>query len=140
MTGQHWTVNSDASLENFITHLRELYSDKKYVQVKWSTGKQRTLPQNNSIHLYCEHLAAHLNASGFDMKRVLAHKMDIPWSKQTAKEFIWNEAQKGQFNKVSSTKLERDEVTQVYDVLNRFFSDKFGLHVPFPSGNKKDAA
>ena len=36
MNGEHWTVNSDASLENFIKHLRDLYTDKKYIQVKWS--------------------------------------------------------------------------------------------------------
>ena len=32
---------------------------------------KRTLPQNNSIHLYCQQLADEFNAAGYDIKEVL---------------------------------------------------------------------
>jgi hypothetical protein len=139
MTGQHWTVNSDASLENFITHLRELYADKKYVQVKWSTGKAITNPQHRSVYLYCQLLTNALNDHGLDMVKTL-HDVEIPWSKESVKEHIWAKVQKAKYDTKSLSKLERHEVGAIYDDINRHLSNKFGVYVPFPSGDKKDAA
>jgi hypothetical protein len=34
----------------------------------------------------------------------------------------------------STTKLERVQVSQVYDVLNRSLSEKYGISIPFPEG------
>ena len=133
MSGEQWTINSDASLENLIKHLRDLYNDKKYVQVKWSTGKALTLTQNSSLHKYCELLALELNSRGLDMVKTLKVGVDIPWSKTAVKEHIWRPVQDAQFDKSSTTRLETHEVSAVYDVINRHLSDKFGVYVPFPS-------
>ena len=133
MTGEHWTVNSDPSLENLIKHLRELYADKKYVQVKWSTGKSRTTTQNSSLHKYCDLLAVELNGRGLDMVKTLKPGVEIPWSKVSVKEHIWRPVQEVHFGVKSTKKLERLDVSIIYDVINRHLSDKFGVHVPFPS-------
>jgi len=133
MNGEHWTVNSDASLENFIKHLRDLYTDKKYIQVKWSTEKALTAPQLRSAHLYCDLLAKELNSRGLDMVKTLRVGVDIPWSKHSAMESMWRPIQEAKFNKKSLTQLKTHEITQIYDVINRHLSDKFGVYVPFPS-------
>mgnify|MGYP002343972023 CR=1 FL=1 len=133
MTGEHWTVNSDASLENFIKHLRDLYTDKKYIQVKWSTEKALTAPQLRSVFLYCDLLSKELNGRGLDMVKTLKAGVDIPWSKESARQFMWQPIQEAQFNKKSLTELKTHEVTKIYDVINRHLSDKFGVYVPFPS-------
>jgi len=130
---ENWTVNSDPSLENLIKHLRELYADKKYVQVKWTTGRARTTSQNSSLHKYCDLLASELNGRGLDMVKTLKQGVDIPWTKVTVKEHIWRPVQDAQLGKNSTIKLERHEISAVYDVINRHLSDKFGVHVPFPS-------
>jgi len=137
MNGEHWTVNSDASLENLIKHLRELYADKKYIQVKWTTGQTRTTPQNSALHQYYGWLADELNGRGLDMVKTLKPGVEIPWSKVSVKEHIWRPVQEVQFGKKSTKKLERPDVSVIYDVINRHLSNKFGVHVPFPS---KDAA
>ena len=133
MNGEHWTVNSDASLENLIKHLRELYADKKYIQVKWTTGRSRTIPQNSSLHQYCEWVGNELNARGLDMVKVLKPGVEIPWSKVSVKEHIWRPVQEVHFGNTSTKKLERLDVSIIYDVINRHLSNKFGVHVPFPS-------
>jgi len=132
MTDNDWTVNSDPSLENLIKHLREIYADKKYVQVKWSTNKAITNPQRNSVYLYCGLLAQELNGRGLDMVKTL-HDVEIPWSKESVKEHIWVKVQSAKFDNVSVNNLETPQVSEIYDVVNRHLSNKFGVHVPFPS-------
>ena len=139
MTGEHWTVNSDASLENFIKHLRELYADKKYIQVKWSTNKAITNPQRNSVYLYCDLLAKELNGRGLDMVKTLSD-VDIPWSKESVKEHIWAKVQNAKFDNVSVNNLKTPEVSEIYDVINRHLSDKFGVYVPFPTAKRTAVA
>ena len=133
MNGEHWTVNSDASLENFITHLRDLYTDKKYIQIKWSTEKAITAAQHRSVFLYCDLLSKELNGRGLDMVKTLKAGVDIPWSKESARRFMWQPIQEIKFDKKSLTQLKTHEITKIYDVINRHLSDKFGVYVPFPS-------
>ena len=95
---------------------------------------QRTLQQNKAIHLYCQLLADALNDAGLDIQHVLTQKqVSIPWSGDRAKELLWREIQRAMFNKESTTELSRSEVSQVYEVLDRHISEKFGVHVEFPS-------
>lgn len=128
-----WTINSDASLENFILHLRGLYEAKKYVTVTWKTGKQRSDLQNNSLHKYLELLSLELNERGLDMRVVLKPEIDIPWTKESAKNHLWRPIQVAMTDKSSTAKANRDEYPQVYETLNRHLSDKFGVHIPWPS-------
>lgn len=94
--------------------------------------EKRTLKQNNSLHLYFTLLADELNSSGQDMRKFLKPEVDIPWSPTTIKEFIWKPIQESMLLKKSTTELTTDEVSKVYEVLNRYLGDKRGVHVPFP--------
>ena len=132
IVSENWTVNSDPSLENLIKHLRELYADKKYVQVKWTTNKAITNTQRNSVYLYCGLLAQELNGRGLDMIKTL-HDVEIPWSKESVKEHIWVKVQSAKFNNVSVNDLKTPQVSAIYDVVNRHLSGKFGVYVPFPN-------
>jgi len=40
------------------------------------------------------------------------------------------------FGKVSTTQLEKLQVSEIYDVMNRWLIDKFNISVPFPSDDK----
>ena len=51
MTGQHWIINSEHTLEMFKQHIDECYRKDKYLVVQWKTGKQRSVKQNSSLHL-----------------------------------------------------------------------------------------
>lgn len=100
--------------------------------------ENRTPKQNDSLHLYFRLLADELNSSGYDMKKVLKPSIDITWNEKTVKEYLWRPVQYAQLMKKSTRDLDKKEISQVYDVLNRHFSEKFGLSVPFPHDEALD--
>ena len=97
----------------------------------------RTSLQNRAIHKFLTMLADALNAAGWDMKKTLTKQADIPWSGDTAKEWLWRPIQKAMFCKESTASLETDEVSHVYETLNRHTSAKLGVSVPFPEKHWK---
>jgi len=98
---------------------------------------KRTEQQNKALHKYFELLADDLNNAGLDMKVVLKPEVDIPWTKETIKEYIWKPVQKAMLLKESTTELTTSEISKVYDVINRLISEKYELHTPFPEDSDK---
>lgn len=96
--------------------------------------KQRTIQQNKALHKYFELISEELNSAGFDMKKVLKPSVDIPWSKQTVKEYLWRPLQEAYLLKHSTTKLNTKDIDKVIDILTRHLGDKLGIELPnFPS-------
>jgi len=94
--------------------------------------EQRTSKQNNALHLYLAQLSKALNDAGLDMKAVLKPEVEIPWTPENVKNHLWRPVQRIYLNKESTTELTTDEISKVYDVINRHLA-KFGISVPFPS-------
>ncbi len=102
--------------------------------MKQYVPKKRTLKQNAALHVYFTHLADELNAAGYTVQLVLQQKMDLDWTPSAVKELLWRPAQKALVQKKSTTELTKmQEIDVVYDHLNRHVSEKFGLHIPFPT-------
>ena len=95
--------------------------------------KQRTSLQNRSLHLFFTLLATELNDAGYDMKKVLKPSIDISWTKENVKEYIWKPVQEAMNLKKSTTELTTKELQEVWEVINRHLGEKFGVHVSFPS-------
>lgn len=131
--GEAWTVNSDRSLEAFIAHVRKQYKDHGYVTYSYKTGRQRTQQQNNALHKYFALLSDALNEAGLDMRATLREDAEIPWTADLVKQYLWKPVQAATLDKKSTVKLERAEVSQIYDIINRHIGQKFGLSVEFPS-------
>lgn len=94
---------------------------------------QRTSPQNKSIHVYFTELAEKLNAAGYDMKKTLKPTVDIPWTPDNVKNYLWRPIQKAMLNKESTTELTTKEIDLVYDVVNKHLGETTGVYVEFPS-------
>lgn len=94
--------------------------------------KQRTPLQNKSLHKYYALLSVALNEAGLDVQKTLRHDVEIPWNETLVKELIWRPVQEAMTDKYSTTELDRVEPSQIYEVLNRHLSEKFGIHVPWP--------
>lgn len=95
----------------------------------------RTELQNRSIHKYFEILCSALNDAGLDMiatMKKLSKNAKIPWSPYAIKERLWRPVQIDTYGKESSTKLNTDEISVVYEALNNVTSSKLGVSVPFP--------
>jgi hypothetical protein len=94
----------------------------------------RTPQQNKALHKGFELLADALNDAGYEMKEVLAAKaVDVPWNKDTVKEVLFRPIMTAMYEKGSTTELEKVEVSDVWDVLNRHLAENFGVSVEFPS-------
>ena len=95
--------------------------------------KQRTLKQNKALHLMFEHLAESLNDAGLDMKKTLKPEVEIPWSKETIKEYIWKPIMKAQLGKKSTTEMTTKDIDKVFNTIVRHLGQKFGIEIEFPS-------
>lgn len=132
-------IDSELALAEHIRDLRKWWHENKYLLVRVRTGKQRTLTQNRALHLFLGMLADELNEGGFDMRRVLKQDVDIPWTTETCKEFLWKPLQEAMLNKSSTTEADRTEYTQVHETLSRHLGQKLGIRVPeWPK--RRDAA
>ena len=96
------------------------------------TDERRTIPQNKAIHKYCEMLAAALNERGLGVMEVMKHDAEIPWSKESAKEYLWRSIQIAWLKKESTTELTPKEVGEVYQILSRHLAQTTGVSVAFP--------
>jgi len=94
--------------------------------------RQRTLQQNKALFLFCTQLSKKLNEAGLDMKTVLKPEIDIPWTKATVKDHLWDPILEAMTKKTSTTKMNTVDPGNVYEVLNRHLSEKFGISVPWP--------
>jgi hypothetical protein len=92
----------------------------------------RTNQQNRALHLWFDMVAEALNDAGYDMRKTLKPGVEIPWTKETIKDYLWRPVQMEYLRKRSTTELSTKDIDKVYDILNRHLV-KFGIHTPFPS-------
>lgn len=97
--------------------------------------KQRTEQQNKAIHLYLTQVAKELERNGHTLQDIVAKitKVEIIPTMHNMKEVVWREIQKAQLGKESTTFLTKHEVTEVYEVMNKWLGTYFQIHIPFPS-------
>lgn len=112
----------------------EGFHDGKY-EVDIKNLDIRSIQQNKAIHLYCEKISKELNNRNLSVVNVL--KPDVEWTMLNVKELIWKPILKAMKHKDSTTKMEKTEITDVYEVINKLMGEKFGIFVPFPSIENK---
>lgn len=95
----------------------------------------RTAQQNKALHLYFTQVAQALNDAGLNIEEVIKnYTMEIEWTPESVKELMWRPVQKRLLSKQSTKDLNKqDDITRVYEVVNRFLA-KIGIEsIPFPS-------
>ena len=125
-------INSQQSLDAYIEHLRGQFDKHKYLRVDVKTGKQRTLTQNASMQLYCTQMAAALNDAGLDFRKVVKEEIDVPWTKDLVQDYMWRIIQELVTGHKSTTKPDRHQYGEIYEIMNRHVSGKLGVFVPWP--------
>jgi len=132
VSNQHFVICNEHTLKHTLANIEKIWREKGWVKIEYSTNRQRTLTQNAALHKWCELMATALNDAGLDMRIVLAHHAEIPWSGREVKERLWRPVQESVIGKTSTTEADRNEYTDVFEVLNRHFGERFGVHVPWP--------
>ena len=95
--------------------------------------KTRTQKQNRSIRKWCSNVSKRLSDGGITVKRYFSKPIDTNFTPELVMELIWRPNQINVTGKKSSTQLETNEVTKVYEQANLETSENFFVHEPFPS-------
>ena len=93
-------------------------------------NKQRTIHQNNALHLWCQQVSDTLNEAGISYKMLL-DGLEIDQTPQTIKG-LFRLIAGAKYNKHRTTELTTKELMDCFEELNRHLGIK-GIHVPFPS-------
>ena len=94
---------------------------------------QRTRQQNNALHKYFRLLSDTLNEAGLGMKKVLKPEIEIDWTAELVKEYLWRPVMKAQLGKKSTTELTTTEIDKILETITRHLGEKFGIEQDFPS-------
>ena len=106
----------------------------KAVEVSVKAGGV-TDQQRKAVFVYCTQIAKALNDAGHTRKIVIGglHEIETDWSKDSVYENIWCEIQKVVLGTQSVRTLEKQQLDDVYQTINRdLLITKFGIHIPFP--------
>ena len=134
-----WIINNQRTLAECLYTIEQDWNKHHYLEVSIKRqAKQRTLTQNAALHLFLTRLAETLNEAGFDMRRVLKHDAEIPWSPATAKDFLWRPIQEALTQKHSTTEITTVEPTVIHETLCRHLGSKLGITCPaWPSKEQR---
>ena len=138
------TVNSDQGLEDVISLIRQSYAEFKYIDVDIKIkGKARSYKQNAALHKYCDEMAFKLNVAGVEYVRWGQYKqskgIETPWTMELFKGVFKDYAgamypeiidKKGE---PKTSKLNRKQMTEVYELVNERMSVIFGQGMQWPS-------
>ena len=126
-------LSTQAKINEVISFLLTLSPNGEYQATVEKLPKKRTGKQNASLWVYLGTIAQMLNESGAEMVvKIVGKEVHIPWTDKTLKAVVWDGIMLKMFNKSSSTELTTIEIQEVYEVMNRFTSDTFGVGVNWP--------
>lgn len=94
----------------------------------------RTALQNRALHLACSQIAQQLNAAGYDFNDGKVIRIPVSFTQDNVKEYMFKRVMNALHPDIeSTTELTTKEVQEVYEELNRYLAENWGVSVPWPS-------
>lgn len=148
MQGEFWIVKQKQSpreredVIKFLTQAIKLGVNEGDVHIQLKVGDKAYTPaQHSAIWKYCTMVAEALKNKGVTLA-VLLESMkkgaEVEVTKENVKYQMWAPLQKALFAEQSMRRLEKQQVTQIYDHINRFLVNEHSISVPFPSKDLVD--
>lgn len=132
-----WTINSKEQRDALIAHIDKCLEKDEFVRFVVHRPETRTQKQNRALWVACEMLATELNDAGFDIRTFpWKEGVDLPWDKDQVKKRLFDPIMKAMTEKESSTRLNKKEVGDIWEVMMRHVSQTVGVSLPFPSWNQ----
>ena len=129
---RQYYITKPTHLDNLKSDLDDMGSPEFGYHVEVKTG-QRTTRQNSALHKFYSMLAVALNDAGLEIHmEYLGKECEVPWCADSVKERLWRPIQEAVMGETSTTKLDRAQVSEVYEVLARHMSERHGISIPFP--------
>lgn len=132
---EQWFINNQHKKECFKAFVDEICESNDCVTFICKTGKTRSPKQQAALEVYFRNAAGILNDAGYYHQlnaEFLRDSIEIPWTQESFKEF-WRSIQNTMYGVSSTTDIESDKVSKVYDAINLALSERTGIHIPFPS-------
>jgi len=93
----------------------------------------RTPQQRKAIEVYCRKLADALNNAGYTVNDQVVLRLPVSWTQENIKELMFKQIMTALYpEKESTTQLDTDEVSEVYENLNLAVSERTGVSVAWP--------
>lgn len=94
----------------------------------------RSSLQNRSIHLFFRWIADSLNEKHLYFNQNFFNPdFEIEWNSEMVKNLIWRPIQKSYMGEKSTTKLKSNEIGEIAEIIQKNFSEKFGIILNFPN-------
>lgn len=134
-------VLSEKTLKGGVNYLYldEEFSNPPPFDKMETAPRQRTSQQNRALHLYLTQVANELDRQGHTLQDVVAkiNKVEITPTMHNIKEVVFREIMKAMLGKDSTAFLAKQEIDQVYEVMNKWLGLHFQIHIPFPNDEQK---
>jgi len=141
-------VNSDKSLEEIISLIRQSYEEYKFIDVEIKVkGKARSNQQRKALEVYCCEMARKLRESGQTYTGFLQHVssrgVDVDWNQENFKDafrmygvFMYPKkaiTKKDGTKTIKTSKLTKKEISDLYELVNERMSILFAVGMNWPS-------
>ena len=103
----------------------------KYSEITRAKVK-RTLNQNDALHLWFEMLERECVANGITMDMIILKPQEIPVTKHLLKDLFRFIGLK-MYKRESTSKLLKDEFSEVQRVFEKTIGERVQIYIPFPS-------
>ena len=95
---------------------------------------KRSSQQNKSLHLLFNNISFELNRMGlqFTYRGIKGMEIEVPYTPETVKDYLWRPLQQALIGKESTTKLTTEDINKIFETLAQWFSQQ-GVIIDFPS-------
>lgn len=93
-------------------------------------ASHRTAQQNRALHKWLAMVCDALNDAGYDMKSTLKPEIEISWTPEMAKEYLWRPIQKIMTGKESTADANTRDYDAIRHTITRHIGEKLGVELP----------
>lgn len=128
--GVRHSLNTDEQVKHFMALISHMRLAGKDVTVEFVKAGTRTPTQNAALHLWMRQVAECLNDAGYDVRTVIKEDVEIPWTEDAVKEYLWRPVQKALTGNESTASCKKLEYSDIYDTIVRHLASRFGIPLP----------
>ena len=134
-SGVSWVVSDKQRLDALYQHALQRLSEGRHLILTEKEGN-RTTDQNSALHAVLRRLAEALNDAGQEMAHPFNPEFHIPWSEVSVKELLLRPIAVAKYDKASTTRLTRKELSEVVEILLGRIAELTGVTVDGLEGDK----
>ena len=128
---RYWTIDTPEQINAFLLDAAKRRAKGQSVVVKFEAPESHvTQKQTGAMHQWLGEVALLLNQCGLDQKAVLKPEVDISWTKDSVKQYLYKPVLEALTGKQSTKEQNTIEPSAVADHIARHLGDKFGVTLP----------